>query len=340
MATKKAQEAVKDMRGWVPSYQRVAPAFKVLDGDRKELLAELSAGLKSLLGASVSLQANGTKATHVSLSNECGVSSSQIGRDLVAAKYLQDKPLADAYQVKLITDRGTSLVTMLAAADLSALLAVARAARPAAIKAAKEAADAKAAKVKDAAVKAEAAKVKAAADAKAVKDAAELAAKNAAELAAELAAETAKADAELAAASNAARAAEAKVTRAKTDMAKVKAVADAKATATALAAAEGYAKAATERQTREAAKVADAAKAATPAAPPAAPPTPRTGGEITITQKTFSQTGATVVELMNRIMSDCLAGKVKESEWNSYMGTLTTAYTKSKAVKFAPKKIA
>ena len=333
MTTKKASAVSTE---WVTAYHDAGRAFKALDGDRPSLLIELRTGLAALLAASHVQQSNGKNATHVSLGNECGVSSSQIGRDLVAAKYLQDKPDADAYQVKLITDRGTSLVTMLAAADLTALLTVARAARPAAVKAAREAAERKAATDKAAAVKAAADKVKAAADAKAVKDAAELAAKNAAELAAELAAETAKAAAELAAASNAARAAEAKVTRSKSEAAKVKAAADAKAAATALAAAEGYAKAAAERQAREAAKVAEAAKAATPAAPPT-PPTPRTGGEVTVTMSTFAQQAEALITMLDRMTAEAQGGKVKASEWNSFMGRFTASSAKAKSVTFVRK---
>ena len=333
--TKKAAAAVTTE--WVSAYHDAGRAFRALDGDRPSLLVEMRTGLAALLATSLTLQTTGDKAgkphTHVSLSNECGVSSSQIGRDLVAARYLQDKPDADAYGVKLVTDRGTSLVTMLAAADLTALLVVARAARPAAIKAAKEAADAKAARDKAAAVKAAEAKAKAAADDKAAKAATELAAKNAAELAAELAAETAKAAAELDAASNAARAAEAKVTRSKSDAAKAKAEADAKAAATALAAAEGYAKAAAERQAREAAKVTDAAKAATPAATP----TPRTGGPVIVTMSTFGQQAEALITMLDRMTAEAQGGKVKASEWNSFMGRFTASSAKAKAVTFIRK---
>jgi hypothetical protein len=334
MSTKKASAVTTE---WVGSYQEVARAFRLLDGDRTELLAQLNTGLAALLAASHVPQSNGKAATHVSLSNECGVSSSQIGRDLVAAKYLQDKPLADAYQVKLITDRGTSLVTMLAAADLSALLAVARAARPAAVKAAKEAADAKAAKDKAAAVKAATAKTKADADAKAAKDAAELAAKNAATLAAEIAADTAKAVAELEAAKAAADKAAAKATKARTDTAKVATAAFASQTAAQLEAAKAVALAAIDRQERETAKAADAAKAATPAAPPAATPTPRTGGPVTVTLSTFAQQDAALNAMLERMVSEALGGKVKQSEWLAFMGRFTPNAAKAKAVSFARK---
>lgn len=335
MATKKAAAAVSTE--WVSAYQDAGRAFRALDGDRPSLLIELRTGLAALLATSLTLQTTGDKAgkphTHVSLSNECGVSSSQVGRDLVAARYLQDKPDADAYGVKLVTDRGTSLVTMLAAADLTALLVVARAARPAAIKAAKDAADVKAARDKAAAVKAATAKTKADADAKAAKVASELAAANAAELAAELAAETAKAAAELEAASNAARAAEAKVTRSKSEAAKAKAAADAKAASEALALAESLAKAAAERQAREAAKVTDAAKAATPAATP----TPRAGGPVIVTMSTFAQQSEALNSMLERMVASALGGQVKASEWHAFMGRFTANAAKAKAVTFARK---
>ena len=330
MTTKKAVSATE----WVTAYQRVAPAFRLLDGDRGELLTELRNGLAALLAASHVKQPDGKNSTHVSLSNSCGVSSSQVGRDLVAAKYLQDKPLADAYQVKLVTDRGTSLATMLAASDLTALLVAARAARPAAIKAAKEKAAAKAAADKAAAAKAEAAKAKAAAEAKAAKDAAELAAKNAAILAAELEADTATAVRELEDASDAAIRAAAKMERAKSEAAKNTAAAKSAEAAARLDAAAALAKAARERQAREAAKVADAAKAA---APPATPPTPRTGGPVIVTLSTFAQQAEALITMLDRMTAEAQGGKVKASEWNSFMGRFTASSAKAQKVTFVRK---
>ena len=332
MATKKA--AAVSTTEWVTAYHDAGRAFSALDGDRPKLLIELHDGLMALLAISLTMQTDGDdkgkKHTHVSLSNECGVSSSQIGRDLVAARYLQDKPDADAYQVKLVTDRGTSLVTMLAASDIGALATIARAARPAAIKAAKEAAAKKAAADKAAAEKAAAAKATEAAAAKAAKEAAELAAKNAAELAAELAADTAKAIVELESASNQARAAEAKVTRAKTEAAKEAAAAKVKEAEARLDAAEALAKAAAERQTREAAKVADAAKVTPPI-------TPRTGGPVVVTMSTFAQQSEALNSMLERMVASALGGQVKASEWHSFMGRFTANAAKAKAVTFARK---